>query len=215
MAQRAEGRNLIVRYTMTDRVVHWTIAGTFVYVMLTGLALFWPPFFWLADVFGGGPVIRYWHPVIALVFLAALAVLLARWFRDMKVDADDRRWIGHFREFVTGDERVVADAGRFNFGQKALFWVQLASAVLLVLSGIAMWFPRSFDVSLRQAAFIVHDLSAIVAIGALIVHIYMGVFVTPGSVKAMTRGTVSARWAEAHHARWLKALRSVTPQARQ
>lgn len=215
MAQRAEGRNLIVRYTMVERVVHWTIAGTFVYAMLTGLALFWPPFFWLAGVFGGGPVIRYWHPIIALVFLAALVVMFARWFADMKVDADDRRWIGRFREFVTGDERVVADAGRFNFGQKALFWVQLASAVLLVLSGVTMWFPQSFDVGLRQASFIVHDLSAIVAIGALIVHIYMGVFVVRGSVEAMTRGTVSARWAEAHHARWLKALRSATPQARQ
>ncbi|HVH30263.1 MAG TPA: formate dehydrogenase subunit gamma [bacterium] len=215
MEQRAEGRNLIVRYTMADRVVHWTIAGTFVYVMLTGLALFWPPFYWLADVFGGGPVIRYWHPIIALVFLAVLLLMLARWFKDMKVDAEDRRWIGHFREFVTGDERVVADAGRFNFGQKSLFWVQFATAVLLVLSGVTMWFPRSFDVGLRQAAFIVHDLSAIAAIGALIVHIYMGVFVTRGSVDAMTRGTVSARWAEAHHARWLKALRSATPQARQ
>jgi formate dehydrogenase subunit gamma len=215
MAQRAEGRNLIVRYTMVDRVIHWTIAGTFVYVMLTGLALFWPPFYWLADVFGGGPVIRYWHPIIALVFLAALLVMLARWFADMKVDAEDRRWIGHFREFVTGDERALADAGRFNFGQKSLFWVQFLSAVLLVLSGVTMWFPRSFDAGLREAAFIVHDLSAIVAVGALIVHIYMGVFITRGSVEAMTRGTVSARWAEAHHARWLKALRSATPQARQ
>ncbi len=215
MAQRAEGRNLIVRYTMVDRVVHWTIASTFVYVTLTGLALFWPPFFWLAGVFGGGPVIRYWHPIIAVVFLAALAVLLVRWFKDMRVDADDRRWIGHFAEFVTGDERVVSDAGRFNFGQKALFWLQLTAGVLLLLSGVTMWFPRSFDPGLRQAGFIVHDLSAIAAIGALIVHIYMGVFNSPGSLKAMTRGTVSTRWAEAHHARWLKALRSATPQARQ
>jgi formate dehydrogenase subunit gamma len=183
--------------------------------MLTGLALFSPSFFCLAAIFGGGPVIRAWHPIVALVFLGALMVLLARWFKDMKVDADDRKWIGHFWEFVTGDERAVADAGRFNFGQKSLFWVQFGAALLLVLSGVVMWFPRSFGLGLRMTSFIVHDLSAIAAIGALIVHIYMGVFVTRGSVEAMTRGTVSARWAQAHHARWFKALRSATPSARQ
>lgn len=215
MAQRVEGRNLIVRYTMADRVIHWTVAGTFVYVMLTGLALFWPPFFWVAGVFGGGPVIRYWHPIIGCVFLAALVLMLARWFKDMRVDADDRRWAAHIREYIAGDERAVPAPGRFNFGQKGLFWLQVATALLLVLSGVTMWFPLSFSRNLREASFIIHDLSAIAAIGGIIAHIYMGILVTRGSWEAMTRGTVSTRWAEAHHGRWVKAMRSASPSARQ
>ena len=211
MAQRVAPRNLVVRYTMSERVVHWTVALSFLYVMFTGLALFWPPFFWLADVFGSGPVIRVWHPIVGLVFAAVLAVMFTKWVRDMFLDGEDRKWLAHVREYATGEDRGVPEAGRFNAGQKLLFWLQLGSAVLLVLSGVVLWFPGSFGRALREASFIVHDLAAIAAIGGIILHIYMGVFVTRGSVQAMTRGTVSPRWAEAHHGRWFKMMRSGSP----
>lgn len=207
MAQRVERRNLIVRYTMSERVVHWVVALSFLYVMFTGLALFWPPFFWLAGVFGSGPVIRVWHPIIGLVFAAALAVMFVRWVKDMFLDGEDRKWLAHVKEYATGEDRGVPEVGRFNAGQKLLFWLQLGSAVLLVLTGVVLWFPAYFGRTVRETSFIVHDLAAIAAIGAVILHIYMGVFVTRGSWQAMTRGTISPRWAEAHHGRWFKMTR--------
>jgi formate dehydrogenase subunit gamma len=197
---------------MFERIVHWAVAATFVYVMLTGLALFWPPFFWLAGLFGGGPTIRVWHPIVGVIFAAVLIVMWITWARDLKVDREDREWLKHVREYATGQEHGIPEAARFNAGQKLLFYLQAATGVLLVLSGIVLWFPASFGAGLRQASFIVHDLSAIAAIGALILHIYMGVFVIRGSMEGMTQGKVSRRWAEEHHGRWYRALGSTTPR---
>jgi formate dehydrogenase subunit gamma len=199
---------------MTERTVHWIVAATFLYAMLTGLALFWPPFFWLAGLFGGGPVMRFWHPIGATVFVATVFLMLARWAKDLMLEPGDREWVSQLRAYTTGDDGVP-ESGRFNAGQKLLFYLQVTSGLLLLLSGIVMWFPHTFSVGVRQTSFVVHDLAAIAAIGALILHIYMGVFITRGSWEAMTRGTVSSRWAEAHHGRWFKALKATASHPRQ
>lgn len=209
MAQYAARRDRVARFSMFERVVHWTVAATFVYVMLTGLALFSPSFFWLAAVFGGGPVIRVWHPIVGVIFMVSLVVMWVMWARDLQVDREDREWLKHVREYAEGND-VQPDPGRFNAGQKLLFYLQAAAGVLLLLSGIVLWAPAAFGVGLRQASFLIHDLSGIAAIGALILHIYMGVFIIRGSLEGMTEGTVSRRWAEAHHGRWYRQLRSAS-----
>ncbi len=197
-----------MRYTMGERVVHWVVALSFLYLLLTGLALFYPPFYWLAGLLGGGPVIRYWHPIVGLVFFGALVVMLLLWARDMRLERYDREWLRHMVDYAAGREEVVPPSGRFNAGQKFLFYLQFLAGILLLLSGVVLWFPLSFGRLVREASFVVHDLAAIAAMGALILHIYMGVFVIRGSWEAITRGTVSRRWAEAHHGLWLRQLRA-------
>ena len=54
----------IVRYTLFERLLHWTVAFTFLYLGLTGLGLFTPKLDWLLNVFGGGQVVRAWHPIV-------------------------------------------------------------------------------------------------------------------------------------------------------
>ena len=59
---------LIVRYSLGERVNHWIGALTYIYLLTTGLA-FWSPYlFWLAVVVGGGPTARFWHPWFGLDF---------------------------------------------------------------------------------------------------------------------------------------------------
>lgn len=205
--QRARDE-VILRYSMAERVVHWVVALSFLYLLLTGLALFYPPFFWLAGLFGGGPVIRFWHPVVGVVFFGALVAMLLMWARDMRLEPHDREWLRHLREYAAGREEAVPASGRFNAGQKLLFYLQFLAGVLLLLSGVVLWFPLSFGRALREASFVAHDLAAIAAMGALILHVYMGVFVIRGSWEGITRGTVTRRWAQAHHGRWLEQLRA-------
>lgn len=207
MEQRGRDQE-ILRYTMGERVVHWVVALSFLYLLLSGLALFYPPFYWLAGLLGGGPVIRYWHPIVGVVFFGALVVMLLMWARDMRLEAHDREWLRHLREYAVGDEERVPPSGRFNAGQKLLFYLQFLAGVLLLLSGVVLWFPLAFGRGLREASFVVHDLAATAAMGALILHVYMGVFVIRGSWEAITRGTVTRRWAEAHHGRWYRQLRT-------
>lgn len=199
---------VILRYTIAERVVHWVVALSFLYLLLSGLALFYPPFYWMAGLLGGGAVIRYWHPIVGLVFFGALVVMLLMWAEDMRLRAHDREWLRHLREYAVGEEERVPPSGRFNAGQKLLFYLQFLAGILLLLSGVVLWFPLSFGRALREASFVVHDLAAIAAMGALILHVYMGVFVIRGSWQAITRGTVTRSWAEAHHGRWARELRA-------
>jgi formate dehydrogenase subunit gamma len=81
--------------------------------------------------------------------------------------------------------------------------------VILLVTGIIMWFPewfsngsaRSFHWVLPLVVFI-HSATALVTIAAFIIHVYMSIWMTPGSMKAMMEGHVSTRWARAHHRLW-------------
>src|SRR5262249_42046110 len=138
----------VQRFTLSERVIHWAIALTFVYAMLTGLALFTPHLYWLAYVLGGGTTIRQWHPIIGVVFFVLLLRMYLMWRRDMKIDAQDKVWMKNVGKYIRNEESEV-DVGRFNAGQKQLFWVQVVAGVLLLASGIPLWFPHSFGEGVR------------------------------------------------------------------
>jgi len=206
MAVQERRRVLVRRYSLFERIIHWVVAVTFVYLMLSGLALFWPPFFWLAQVLGGPTLVRMMHPIVGIAFIVALLVMLAMWAKDMVLDRLDIEWLKAAPKYATGQEEGVPESGRFNAGQKLLFYLQIIAGVLLLLSGVVLWFPMQFSAGLRQVSFIVHDLFAIIAIGALILHVYMGLFYIRGSLQGMVEGVVSRAWARAHHGRWYRQV---------
>lgn len=198
----------IQRYTLKERLVHWLVGISFVYLMLTGLALFTPHLYWLADVLGGGTTIRKWHPIIGVLFFFFLGWMCLMWRRDMKIDAEDKEWMRNIGKYIRNQEEELPKAGRFNAGQKQLFWLQITSGVLLLLSGIPLWFPLNFPQGLRLAGILVHEIAALAAIGGIIVHIYMGTAVVRGSLRAIINGTVTRDWARSHHPRWYHEMQS-------
>ena len=201
-----KGRDDVQRYTFTERFVHWMVALSFSYLLLTGLALYTPGMYWLAAVFGGGPVIRAWHPIVGVVFFVFLAIMYFMWRRDMRLDDLDRAWLRQARKYALGEEEGLPEAGRFNAGQKMLFKVMVFFGTLLLLSGVPLWFPMTFGVTIRRIAILTHEISFIVVAGAIIVHIYMGTAVVRGSWRAMTTGWVSRTWARVHHPRWYRQV---------
>ena len=84
--------------------MHWIAAGSFLYVALTGLALWTTQLFWLSHLFGGGEATRRWHPWGGLLFAFVLAVIVRKWFEDMKLNHDDRIWIKKLQKYVTYDD---------------------------------------------------------------------------------------------------------------
>ena len=80
-------RGAIQRFTIRERLVHWTVGFGFVYLMLTGLSLFSPHLFWLSYVLGGGMTIARWHPIIGVIFSAALVWMFVMWLGNMKFEA--------------------------------------------------------------------------------------------------------------------------------
>ena len=199
----------IVRYDFRERLVHSFAAVSYLYLLLTGLAFWTPALFWLAIVLGGGYLSRLLHPWIGLIFTAAVLVMYAGWRRDMKTTPEDIEWRRAMRHYVRNEDAQVPPAGRFNYGQKLLFWVMVIGGLALFVSGLGLWFVASIPWELRglrYAAVLVHSVSALVTIAGFIVHVYMGVAVVPGGLKAIVHGTVASEWARHHHPLWFARI---------
>ena len=52
----------VLRYDFNERLNHWVAAGSFIYLMLTGLAFWSPWLFWIASALGGAELSRMLHP---------------------------------------------------------------------------------------------------------------------------------------------------------
>jgi formate dehydrogenase subunit gamma len=195
---------MIERYNASERFNHWMVAISFVLAALSGLALFHPGLFWLSALFGGGTWDRILHPFIAVFMVIFFVWLASRFWQANHVTREDREWLRQFDDVVTKrDERLPAQ-GRFNAGQKMVFWIMVWAIALLLISGIILWqpyFAPVFPLVLRRIAGVVHAASAFVAVMTLIIHIYAGIWVK-GSVRAMTRGTVSPAWSRRYHPLW-------------
>jgi formate dehydrogenase subunit gamma len=195
----------IVRYTLSERVQHWVGALTYIYCLITGLA-FWSPYmFWLAAVVGGGPTARFWHPWFGLAFALSVGWMYQIWRGDLAATDADRRWWKAINHYVENDDEKLPPVGRFNFGQKLFFWVMFCGVILLVISGLGLWFVESIPWSLRGLRYLavtVHVVAAMATIGAFIIHIYMSVFMEPESFYAMVHGRVSGAWARTYHRLW-------------
>lgn len=204
MTRRSEER--IVRFSFTERAVHWMAALSFVYAALTGLSLWSPHLFWLASVFGGGETVRWGHPWGGIFFAVVLGVMYKKWARQMRLDADDRQWLRRVRDYATHQEEGLPEAGRFNAGQKMLFWSQAAVTLVLFASGVVLWWPEWMPQAARLAAILIHPAAAVASIGAIIVHIYMGTAAVPEAFRGMIQGWVRPGWAAAHHPKWRREI---------
>jgi formate dehydrogenase subunit gamma len=195
----------IRRYAFHERLCHWSSSLTYVYCLATGLAFYTPHLYWIALVLGGGPTSRFWHPILGLVFFGVALWMHHVWSDDMGVTETDKRWLDKVGDYVTNHEELVPPQYRFNAGQKLFYWVMFYGTILLVISGLLMWFPEYIPSGLRwirPVAVITHECAALITIGAFIIHLYMSLFLVPGSVTAMMRGYVSAAWARTHHRLW-------------
>lgn len=192
------------RFSFSERARHWMAALSFLYAALTGLALWTPHLFWMSDVLGGGTAIRRWHPWSGVVFAVALGIMFRNWAREMKIDADDQQWLRRAHRYAVHDEAGMPEPGRFNAGQKLLFWVQTIATLFLFASGAVLWFPELMPRGLRLAAVLIHPSVAILSIAGIIVHIYMGTAAVPEAFRGMIQGWVRPAWARSHHPKWYR-----------
>lgn len=200
----------VLRYSFRERLMHWSAGLSYVYLLLTGLAFWSPWLFWLAVALGGATISRVLHPWAGVLFTLAVLWMTFTWASQMRTTELDRRWWGAIRHYTRNEDDQVPDAGRFNGGQKALFWGFLGCTLLLLLTGLVLWIPHRIPWEmqwLRQLAVIVHAASALLTIGLFIIHVYMGIAVEPGALRSMLRGDVSRRWAARYHRAWYERAR--------
>ncbi len=205
------------RYTAGARVNHWITATSLVLLALSGLALFHPSLYFLTGLFGGGQWTRAIHPWIGVVLFFSFLGLFVRFFRLNLWTHNDSAWMAHWRD-VLGDReeehKELVEVEKYNGGQKLVFWAMSLLILVLISSGLLIWdqyFSQYTTLEQKQIAILIHSLTAVTIICVWIVHVYAAIWVR-GTIRGMTRGTVTGGWAWRHHRKWLRDLVTGKPK---
>jgi formate dehydrogenase subunit gamma len=191
----------VLRFSKTERLVHWVNALGFFFLLATGLILYLPS---LSIMVGRRQFIQeihFWGGVSWVGALIVIAVLgdrrgLLRTARELDVFArEDVNWLAR---------RSPREQGRFNAGQKINAALNAAFLVLFLVSGLLLWFGEQ-DTRLRFASTVLlHDGLLYVSVALLIGHLYLSLIhpVTRHALRGIVLGTVREDWARQHHSRW-------------
>ena len=195
---------MLQRYNDRERMNHWFIALMFVLAGLSGLAFFHPSLYFFSHLFGGGSWARILHPFMGLLMALSFLGLFLRLRKDNVITDADRAWKAHAGEMLRGQKANLPPVGKYNYGQKMVFWAMALSLLVLVITGFMFWqpwFTGYFPVVAQRVAVLLHAASAMLLVASTIIHVYAAIWVK-GTVRAMTRGTVSENWAKLNHPLW-------------
>ncbi|MBS0406924.1 MAG: formate dehydrogenase subunit gamma [Proteobacteria bacterium] len=195
------------RYSAGQRSNHWAVVTCFVLAAVSGFALFHPALFWLTALVGGPQWARILHPYLGIaMFVLFLGLFLA--FVGANIwRKEDSAWLGSAGKLVSeGNAAHMPPVGKYNGGQKLVFWLFALCLIVLLVTGALFWqawFAPSVPIWLQRIAVVLHALAAFGLVLTVVVHAYAAIWVK-GTVQAMTRGTVSAGWARHHHPLWYR-----------
>ena len=196
------------RYKGYTRLNHWVTAGSLIVLALSGLALFHPALYFLTGLFGGGATTRWLHPFVGVLLFFSFLLLFVQMWRLNLPQSGDGRWVSHLGDVVKGHEENLPEIGKYNAGQKMVFWAMTLLILVLIGTGVMIWqqyFPDLVSIPTRRIAVAVHALAAVGILCVFILHV-SAAFWTRGTIRAMTQGTVTGGWAFRHHRKWLREL---------
>ena len=196
----------LTRYNAQERANHWLVGICFILLALSGLAFFHPAFYPLTQLFGGGVWARILHPIIGWLMMIGFVVMYFRFKALNRMEPADREWLDRVGEMMDGNDHNMPEQGKYNGGQKAMFWAMSVCMLLLFVSGIILWRAYfSFPVDVVRLGAVVHAAVAAIMIAMIFVHVYAALWVR-GTVRAMVYGTVTRAWAKQHHRAWYRQV---------
>lgn len=202
-------QRLVQRYTRPQRIIHWIGVASFLTLLLSGIALLFPPMSFLA----AGGVSRLIHRIAAIPFVLlplAYMFLLRREAAELLRESftytrDDLAWLACLPTYLLGRTRGLPPQGRLNAGQKLHHAATFVMFVTIAMSGFVLWLGsgRLGPDGLAWSA-IVHDLSMLGLSVLMIGHVYFTFLYD--ALPAMRSGLVSEESARLEHLRWLESL---------
>jgi formate dehydrogenase subunit gamma len=200
------GRTL-QRFNALDRLVHWTVAVSFVVLAVTGLNITFGKTLLLPVV---GPETfsewsewaKYAHNYLSFAFTIGVVLMALLWIWFNFPSAADVQWLKEAGGMVG---KKHPPAWKFNAGQKLLFWFIVFATAAVAISGYILMFPFYVtDITGMQLAQVVHGLVAVLFTALIIAHIYIGTLGMEGAFEAMGTGEVDLNWAKQHHRLWVE-----------
>lgn len=225
---------LIERFDFVNRFGHWLTAGSFVLLGITGLLVLFGRTF-LIPLFGHqvyapiATVSKWVHNNVSWAFMLGLVMIFFMWVAQNLPSRTDLAWIRKGGGMFSKGTHV--HAGKFNAGQKLVFWAVILLGVSISLSGLSLMFPFQFNLFAHTFEFLNwtrlpqlilgepllvemspqhemqlaqtwHAIVAFVFIAIIFAHIYIGTLGMEGAFDAMGTGYVDVQWAREHHDLW-------------
>lgn len=201
----------IRRFGSVERFAHWLTALSFVVLALSGLILIFGRTL-LIPLIGHwaysplANVSKYLHNWSGVPFVIGLVLMLVLWVRDNLPERSDIAWFRQAGGMFNRPGTPHMETGRFNAGQKVIFWSVILGGGALAATGYLLMIPFFFTgVSGMQIFHLIHALLAVLMVSIIIVHIYIGTLGMEGAFEAMGRGEVDTNWAQEHHRGWYEA----------
>jgi formate dehydrogenase subunit gamma len=206
---RTTGR-LIERFDILDRLLHWTVGICFVALGISGLVLTFGKFLLLPLL---GHTLFAWlamlakniHNFVGPVFVLSLPLFIVRYLHDNLPRLHDIDWMLKFGGMLS---RQHVPSGRFNAGEKTLFWGLVCFlCMVLAVTGLVLDFPNfGQGREAMQVANVIHLGAGLLAVAAALFHVYLGTIGVAGAYRAMRYGYVDETWAREHHEIWYREV---------
>ncbi len=200
------------RFTALERLVHWTMAYSFVALAITGLFILFGKHI-VMPIIGHtiyGLILYLFkniHNLTGPIFTVSVIVFFVLAFKDNLPAKNDLAWIK-----AGGGAFGHVDAGRFNAGEKLWFWLGMTCLGLIVAGsgwvldmivlGMSYWRGN------MQIANVIHLVLAIFIMIFAMGHIYIGTIGTEGALEGMKTGYTDESWAKQHHGIWVADIES-------
>ena len=198
------GRKML-RFTAYERFVHWLTAVSFFVLAITGLnftfgkevllPLMGPEAF---SAWAGAA--KYAHNFTSFSFTLGILLMFLIWVLNNLPQRVDIEWLRSGGGMFGGKEPPT---GRFNTGEKFIFWMSVFAGTIVSASGYVLLFPFwGTGIETVQLVQVVHSVVAMLFIAGMLVHMYMGTIGTEGAFDSMISGEVDVNWAKSHHSLW-------------
>jgi len=206
---------LVQRFNGVEVFVHWFTAFSFIILAITGINMMYGKFY-LMPILGQETFAlllqwgKYAHNFISFSFMLGLLGMFVLWVRDNIWDDYDPGWILSAGGLFS--KGAHPPAGKFNFGQKSMFWMAIIGGGAMAFTGLNLMFPFLFgDLHDMQLFNVIHSALGIIMATAILGHIYIGTLGMVGAFTAMGTGYVDENWLRENHSVWFEEQSNQTP----
>jgi len=183
----------VKRFSRPRIIEHWTHVLTFSVLVCTGLS---QKFYsldvsqWIILHLGGIDNVRLIHRVTGLLFsleiithlaIIAIGIIYFQWQPSMLITKKDFTDVVHNIKYYLGLENAPTGGGRFTYKQKFEYWGILTGVLLMMFTGMTLWFPavvtKFLPGEIIPAAKVLHTNEAFVVFLIIAIwHIYSAIF---------------------------------------
>ncbi len=206
-------RKKIYVFSVFNRIIHSIAGVAFILLVPTGLVIMF------GSTFGGGQFViicREIHAISTILFIVSVFPMFFMWVKGMLPTSDDIKWMMILGGYLNKRKDPIP-AGKFNAGQKMWFWIATAGGVVMIVSGVIMYFQDfklemliSYGISqidLLRGSAIVHNVLGLAVMALFFTHVYMSVFAIKGAIHSIVTGYKEEEEVEILHSSYYKKLK--------